>query len=377
MTSAAPPSSPSPAGPGHSTPAQPRRRFDTIDAYRGIAVIGVVFSHAVIGVGGEGLLEEGSRLTAMNEWMYAFRMPAIALVLGLFISSGVNKYGTRGYIARRAVVAVYLYLVWYVIQMGAEIATSSVKNHPVTFSDAIQVWSPPAHLWFIPYIAVSALVIALVRPWDRLPWLTLPLLVGFSIAGWGWAPNIVGLRGLSLLGFSAVGACIGVRRFGSWLDRWQWPIIAAGIASFIASVMLRTYEIVPASVAATPEEMAMGRGAWLLPSVAMAWLGQFILAGAAIAAMKIPVVGRALAAVGRHTLSVYLAHIIVIAGFRIILVRLGVDSVPVLMTVLMIAGVGLPLLAERMVRGTPLRYVFDTPPRLLRWAGGSAERKRA
>lgn len=67
-----------------------RTRFDQIDIFRGIAVIGVVLSHAVDGLLGAGLLAPGAALWLFNNWMYAFRMPAIALVLGLFISSGMR-----------------------------------------------------------------------------------------------------------------------------------------------------------------------------------------------------------------------------------------------------------------------------------------------
>ena len=129
--------------------------------YRGIAVIGVVFSHATGGIRGEGLITSESALWLFNDWMYAFRIPAIALVLGLSISSGAEKYGTRGYIARRAVAALHLYIVWYAIQISVELATSSIKNNPITLVDALRAWVPHAHLWFIPFIAVSALVIAL------------------------------------------------------------------------------------------------------------------------------------------------------------------------------------------------------------------------
>lgn len=340
-------------------------RYEQIDIYRAIAVIGVVFSHAVIGLNGEGLLEPGVGIHAFNSWVYAFRMPAIALVLGLFISYGVEKYGTGRYIARRAVFAAWLYMVWYAIQVLFEIATSNIKNHPVTLAQVLTIWEPKAQLWFIPFIAVSAFIIALARPWTRIGWVTLPLLVIGSTALWGWSPGFVGLDGLALIGFSAVGATIGVVRLGNWMRTFTWPAIGVGILALIAALTFYGQMIVPSSVSATPEQWELGREAWLPQSVAMAWLGQFILAGLAALLWLVPGVRGALAYIGRQTLPVFLAHIIIIAGLRIALVQIGVTSVPLLLTAMMVVGVGLPLVIERLSRTNILNYLWHPPAKLI------------
>ena len=183
---------------------------------------------------------------------------------------------------------------------------------------------------------------------------------------WGWGPDIVGLRGLALLGFSAVGACIGVARFGSLLSTHRWTVVDVGALALILALPFFGQELVPASVPAAPAQWDAGRAAWLAPSVIAAWSGQFILAGAAVLVWQIPRAGGWVALVGRHTLSIYLAHIIVIAGLRIVLVGLGIESAPMLMPILVISGVLVPLAAERILQPTPLRFIFDTPPALLR-----------
>lgn len=254
-----------------------------IDIYRGVVVIGVVFSHVIGGLRGADVIARESGLWELNQWFYGFRMPAIALVLGLFISYGVEKYGTGRYIARRAIFAAYIYAVWYVIQMGAELATSRWKNNPVTFEQALQFWTQPAHLWFIPYIAVSAAVIALARPWAWKPWLTVPLLLVRSLAVWGWSADFLGLRGLALIGFTTVGAVIGVRRFGVLLVHRRGAVIIAGLVALALAIPFFGADLVAASVPATPEQWAQGRLAWLPPSAVLGWLGQFLLAGAAAA----------------------------------------------------------------------------------------------
>lgn len=347
---------------GYTMNASRGLRLQCIDVYRGLAVILVVFGHIIDGVINAGLLVgHESFWLALYEWLYGLRMPAIALVLGAFIPYGVAKYGTWRYIARRTIMAAYLYAVWYVIQMGTELLTSRWKNTLVTVDDAMQFWLQPAHLWFIPYIAVSAIVVSLLRPWDRRPWLTLPLILLASTVLWGWSSDVIGLRGLPLIGFSAVGAVIGMKRFGRTLETHRGLILGLGLAAFGVSLFFFGTKIVSPSFAATPEQWVAGRLTWLPQSVTLAWLGQFILAGITVALASIPRIKDAFALIGRNTLQIYLAHILVTAGLRIILVKVGVTSPLVLIPLLLAAGVLLPLLAERMVRSTPLRYVFDVP----------------
>lgn len=292
-------------------------------------------------------------------------MPAIALVLGLFIARGVEKYGAWGYIRRRLVYAVYLYLIWYVLQMGVEIATSSLKNTPTTLEDALRFWVPPAQLWFIPFLAVSAVLVTAARPWTRWGLITLPVLAAASVALWGAAPNIIGLRGIALVGFTALGSAIGVVRFGAWLRERRLLAIGAGAVALLAALAFLGRDLLPA----TAWNRALFEGPLvptLLPSISLALLGLVLLGGVSAVCGVVPGLNRALAFAGRSTLPIFLAHIIIVAGARIVLTRLGFTEPIALIVVLMLLGVLVPLAADRLVRRTPLAAVFEPPPALLR-----------
>lgn len=339
-------------------------RFLELDVLRGLAVIGVVLNHAINGLQAGGLLAPDTLLVTVNSWLYQFRMPAIAFVLGLFVPRAIQKRTPRLWADQRVRLAVYLYLVWFVIQMGVELAMNPWKNVPIEPVDALRIWAMPAHLWFMPYLAVSAVLLALTRPWEpRRRWWLLPLLLSTPLL-WGWNPDLWGLRGLSLLGFSALGALLGAPAVGRALrDRAPlWAVVAVVLTPlFFVNI---TQHFIPSTLDAGLTTGATWNLAWLPASIGSALLGILALAGWAVLISRLPGVRTAVSYAGRHTLEIYLSHIIVIAGTRIVLVKLGITSIPILLVAMMILGVGAPLLLERLVRATPLRHLFVLPTAL-------------
>lgn len=342
-------------------------RILEVDVLRGLAMLGVVFSHALDGLVNGGLVSHDSSLVWVNTWLYQFRMPAIALVMGLFVGGGIRKYGPRGYVHRRAVFAAYLYVIWYVIEMLAELAGNSVKNHPITWQEAVAFWVPPAHLWFMPYLAVAATILTLCWVTSLPRWVWLAMIVVLSAVTWGYWPNLIGLRGLSLLGFTAVGAVLGREGFGNLILPHRRLAMVLGAGCLVWSAWLASqYPMVPATahVSSTVVQQTPW-WQWTGTSILVAALGVIGLTGLAVLLSQVPFIKQGLIYLGGKTLEVYLAHVIIVATARIALVRLGITDATALTIALTAIGVVVPLLIERVVRGTPLHAIFSPPTRLL------------
>lgn len=303
----------------------------------------------------------------MNSWLYQFRMPTIAFVLGLFIPRSVEKYGALPYLLRRLVFVLYVYAVWYLIQMSVELVTSPLKNHPITPADAASVWTTPAHLWFIPYLLVSAAVMTLAQPWRPGRRWTLLLLLGITLLTWGWNPDLWGMRGWSLLFFTGLGALLGAPRLGKVLSQRRGSVLLAGAAALALFVWLSTGPL--ASLLHPSTEWVYrradlgltGPGWWSLLSFASAMAGLIFMAGLSAALAAVPALAACGRYIGQRTLDIYLAHVVVVAGARIILVRAGLEQPMPLLAVLMVLGVGVPLLLERITRGNAARALFEPP----------------
>jgi fucose 4-O-acetylase-like acetyltransferase len=333
-----------------------------VDVARGLAIVGVVFNHSVDGLIGAGTLSSSSAIAAVNDALYIFRMPALIVLVGLFIPRGVAKAGWRSYVARRATLLLYLYLVWQLVQGLAELLTEGVRNGDTSVWDIVTFWFPLAHLWFLPFLAVATAVVVALRPWcpGRGRPFSIALLVVVTVSAWGWDLDVAGLRGIALVGFLALGALVGLERARRWLSASPWLHVATLTAATLAFLAALLAGPEPATVA--------GGGDFLvrLASVAGALSGVVALMSASALLARVPLIGRGLAAIGRVTLPIYLAHVIAVAGMRVVLMALGMDGATMLF-VLVPLGVLLPWLLSIVAQRTPLRWLFEYPRAFNRW----------
>lgn len=344
-------------------------RIYALDIARALAVMGVVFNHTVDGLVGSNLVADTSAIAEFNRSLYIFRMPALAFMLGLFMPRGVEKRGTRGYIKEKVTFAFYIYFVWFVIQMLVEISTSSLKNTPRSWDSLFTVWNMPAHLWFMPFLAVAAVVVSVAAPWRNVPrkFMTISVLTGLCLLVWGWNPSFFGLRGLSLLLFTALGAVVGARRLGTFLSRNPVSWMFFGIVALCGFVILLTIGVSPGTMENINALGYFESGRSIIAAV----LGVFVLLSVAALLSYIPTLRDGLQAIGAKTLEIYLAHVMVVAGVRILLERLGVHSELTLVSSALLFGVGAPLLLAVLAPRVGLAWLFQVPGSLGRWSCSS------
>lgn len=336
----------------------PGKRLSAVDIARALAIGGVVFNHTIDGLLGAGVVPRGSSLAEVNDYLYLFRMPALVLIVGLFIPSGIAKRGVFGYAVTRARLLMYLYVIWYFIQSVVELATSGVKNSERSVGQLLEVWSPPAHLWFLPFLALATAGVAIVLGLDgSLRRLALLGFVALGVALWGWNPAIVGLRGICLVTFLAAGAAIGLavaRRF----YELSWPILLAGGLIGVGLLLYLGGTSVPGTLASDPDLMDRVR------SVGAAAGGCAAILVVAGFISLVPRLSAPLELVGRRfTLEIYLAHVIAAAGTRIVLMGLGVQSMWVLLPMCLIAGLGAPILLALIAPKVRMGWLFELPGR--------------
>lgn len=340
-------------------------RNATIDIARALVVIGVVFSHSIDGLVGAEILSPSSPAAVVNDALYIFRMPALAFMLGLFIPGGILKRGRRGYVRERATFFCYLYVVWFFLQTLAEISTSSVKNSPRGWADLLHIWSVPAHLWFLLYLAVSAVVIPAMVPvlatknW----WIPSALLTVVCVACWGYNPPIFGLRGLSLLVFTLAGAAVRLPRLCASVSNYRTRWMVAGAASTALFIPTFTMGMVPSTINGDDHPVGVS-----LLSALGACLGVVIVLGLAVAISMIPLVGPKLQEVGASTLEIYLAHVALVAGVRIVLSSMGVEQAAIFIAVSLFIGVALPMFAATAAPTIRMGWIFQPPAKLQRWS---------
>lgn len=349
-------------------------RDTSIDIGRGLAIIAIVMGHVIRGLGSAGLLDTAStEYILWDRGIYLFHLGVFALLGGLFMAGSVSRKGVPAYLRERLVTFFYVYVLWTLIQeVLVRSLSNTVVNTPLPWYEALALWKPQAQFWYLPFLIVTTLVLCLLRPWASTPRAivtgTLFLLV--ALLRWGIPGDFFGEQGLGLLLFLAVGTLIGARRFTALLSRLSptlRAVYALGCLAATAALFALTPTMPPTTAGGlerSPLAIACGLAASIL-AVATVLLVSSLLTGWAWLANP-------LAYLGRHSMEIFLAHILGASGARIVLNKLGVESAGLHLTLGILAGLAFPLVLIWLTPRLRLGLLW-APPRA--WSG--ARRKEA
>ncbi len=127
------------------------RRLFWVDYAKGIAIILVVYRHILIGIERSGI-EVSEWLRNVNEMVYSFRMPLFFILSGIFISRTIEKYKGNTFIKLKSKTILYPYLVWGIIQITIQIVLSKYTNSHRSLVDyTYLIINPRAidQLWYL------------------------------------------------------------------------------------------------------------------------------------------------------------------------------------------------------------------------------------
>lgn len=309
-----------------------------------------------------GLTQGASQLYKdLNIGLYSVHMPLFALLFGLNVPGSWKRRGSTRYMLNRITGFIYLYLVWSLIQGTAEVLGGRFSNGGTTWEQVAQLWRPLAHLWYLPWMVFVFGFLVLARPWETKIRMILSLAVCtvFAAVLWGVNYAVVFGSGIAIYIFALIGALIGTERM-SRLDTVQ-PKVTISVASisltlFLALIVSNFYISTP-----TLEDPYRTASSVLLGIIAT-------LTGVTGAVFAVLSFSRwmpltPLEFIGRYSLHIYLMHLLITPVTRILLVRSGIDSPGILITVSMIAGVGLPLVAAILLENR-VPWLFNIPPAL-------------
>ena len=146
---------------------QAKKRDQSIDVLRGLAIILVVAGHANRGAIDEKL--SYSRLLNLIDYViYSVHMPVFFYLSGYFCFASLNKRETLTFFRSRMRVIVRPYIIWSVITVAAGVVMSNFTyiRTPVRIMDLLQIgWKPIGVLWFL--YALFAMQVAATLLWRR------------------------------------------------------------------------------------------------------------------------------------------------------------------------------------------------------------------
>ncbi|NYE35774.1 fucose 4-O-acetylase-like acetyltransferase [Nocardioides cavernae] len=331
-------------------------RDRSVDVARGIAIVAIVLGHVERGLASSSLLPYDTALT-LDRLLYLFHLATFAYLSGLFVRRAVERDGPRAMLSRRITLFVWLYLLWTVVQGTVRVAASSVANTPVTVADVARIWVPEGQLWFLPWLIGVSVVAALTQPWRSRARgaVLLALAAVLALAVWGYDPLYAFTRGWALLLPFLIG-CV-VTQSGHAVAARRTTVVA--VAAVVGTAVWLWVGL--GTTATTP---TTGGDERTVPTVALGVLGCLAgtVAALAVAALvaRTPVAG-VVALLGRRSLEIFLAHIVVASGTRILLDRAGVGDPWMHLVAGTTLGVAVPLLVAVVADRLRWTWVFGLP----------------
>jgi uncharacterized membrane protein YcfT len=318
-------------------------RIDWVDYAKGFCIVMVVMMHSTLGV----------EQTAGHEgWMHAvvafarpFRMPDFFLISGLFLARVIDR-GWRDYLDKKVIHFAYFYVLWVTIQFAfkAPMFAAEMGWRGVGLSYLEAFIEPFGTLWFIYLLPIFFVTVKATR---GLPWLAI-WLVGAALeiahvdTGWTVIDEFA-------------------RRFVYFYTGY---VFAPHVFALVTRVQGK-----PGPALAGLAVWALINGALVLAgyadrpfvSLALAFAG----AGAVVAVAALMArsdVFQPLRYCGQNSIVIYLAFFLPMAAARIALLKSGIitdlGTISLLVTA---AGVVGALAWYWVVRGTPLRVLFERP----------------
>ena len=339
--------------------SKPTKRDARLDVARGVSIVAIVLVHVCRGLNSAGMVESGTT-ALVDQIVGPWCLSVFAFVGGTFVPSGVRRLGVRDYVRDRVTRFLVIYAIWTALQGGVQLIAASAVNSPTSVGAMLSLWRPLGQLWYLPFLIVVTLVFVPMQPWirGRAPWI-LGAAAAISVAFWGYDGGYVGTQGLGLVIFFVGGMVIGSEPVKAALDRFS-PAVAAVISVSVltigSAIAVLTAATGPTILwdSRTIATTAIGIAVALVTSAAVLLLGQ--------AARSVAM----LALLGRRSLDIYLAHIIMASGTRILLLHLGLTSTWVIVILCLLAGVIGSLVVASGLRRIGLGWIFDGPGWLTR-----------
>ncbi|SHG85827.1 acyltransferase family protein [Cognatishimia maritima] len=309
-------------------------RHPSIDISRGIAMILVVFGHALIGV--MAAVGETALARFLVILVYTSHMPLFFALSGA-LSGRLMALLWWTFLSELSRRILWPYVLWSVLILSAHyLMRQHTNTMPTGFRPWVILWQPPAVMWFLWVLGLS--------------FVARRLLVGLP-------KRVVALIGLgTLMAAYALTLPIGNARFvGVFLIatliplRWFTSPPSAALLGGAALVMIATAGLAWHEASTKLIGYPAGAAIYLPAMVA----GPVLLLSASHvlakqSALRFTVhLSSGLAAIGRHSMAIFVTHIFVTAGVRILLQGVGVDAFWTLVASCTVAGVMLPLWISR------------------------------
>lgn len=333
----------------------------TVDIAKGIAISAIVLGHVLRGLREPGILEAtGVPFLTVDTLLYSFHLAVFAFTAGVFVSGSVARRGVSNFLRVRLAEILWLYVVWTLLQGASKLVLSSVVNNPIEPLSILRLWVPIEQFWFFGWLAVVLIAAALVQPWKSAKRAAVSTCVVVAVSALDWFSllnvGLFGLQGHKITVYFWLALISGKKILEFISQRSSAQNLVAAVLLFLmgsSSALwlsmqpeLVTEELSPLMVAVNILGSIFSTLAVLLLSNLLASTGR---------------VAEFFRYLGRNSLSIFVAHVFFMSGLRVVMLKLGLDSLSLHIILGTVAGVVGPVVLQYLGKRFRFPYLFAAP----------------
>lgn len=314
------------------------QRREWLDIAKGIAIVLVVYGHAVRGLVMADLIDPANGWGLVDYLIYSVHMPVFFVVSGYLFDRSIDK-GERQFAASRLKTIVWPYFLWTGLHVLAQLVGSrmGLANVPVEPGRILTIlWDPVSPFWFLYALAVSMLVSAIARPMSPVVLAGVGAAALLALQAFG-GPQVINDVFYGLLYFSLGRSLRGADL--SFLDR---PAFWAATGVAFASTALAGYQM------DVPVRLNFLAG--------LSGLAFFFAMCRAVA--RYATAARVLAVLGVYSMGIFVMHVTVLGVGRALGLRLFDGAIAPTLILQTLLAVALPLAAQWLANALGIAGFF-------------------
>ena len=349
-------------------------RLNWIDYARGLAIILVAYRHVYEGAKQSGVyVDQYKMLEYVNIFLFPFRMPLFFIVSGIFISISVHKNGMAKYIGTRARTILYPYFLWGALQLLLQMVFAQYSNGKPEPSALLHLFYLPrelAQFWYLYALFNVSMLYLFTKFILRLPAL-LNFAIGiglFYLSGYLYQQTTSSYLVLNILHHSFLFDVLHYYIFfvigdlaGRYLTSQQFRSIASSGKNVLLLLLVflaaQSYFLMANLRSPVPKFMYVE---FYQPFVFLliALTGCLFMIFLTCWIDKKNIL-KWLPVLGRHSLYIYVAHVIVFAAVRTILMRVfHIEDPLIIIFSGMLFGITVPVLMYKLADRFNMRWIF-------------------
>lgn len=337
-----------------------------IDYAKGIAIILVLYRHVFEGIKQSGIaVNEYLILEQANIIFFSFRMPLFFIVSGIFVAFSLQKRGLERFIETKGKTILYPYFLWGALQITLQLVFSKFVNGQRTLFDYLYLFYLPREIeqfWYLYALFNVTILFAFLKAKRALTHfqnILLGLLL-FNLSVIAFQKNmIIGFVGdiFHYYIFFAIGDA--VSQFITDRKKFKifesWKIFFILLVPFIFSQLYFLF----ANMSYIDKKYQYVEYYQPFFFILIALTGCAFTMNIAFILQKTRTANW-LRILGKHSLYIYVAHVLVLASVRTLMVKFfGITNVPVLLFTGIVSGLLIPVLLFKIANKMKVPWLFS------------------